>query len=163
MAGKHPNAVTIERLYEALNEADGETMASLYAADAQFRDPAFGDLDGDGVRAMWRMLCTQASDLDVTVSGVQADDESGRADWVATYTFSATGRRVENRVTASFRFRDGKISRHRDEFSLWRWSRQALGPAAFALGSNPVGAALIRRRARGRLEAWRKRGGGQAS
>jgi ketosteroid isomerase-like protein len=159
VAGEHPNAQLIERLYGALDAADGDAMAALYASDATFRDPAFGDLDGDGVRAMWRMLCSQAKDLDVTVSDVRADDAGGSANWVATYTFTATGRPVENRVSASFRFRDGKIADHRDEFSIWRWSRQALGPAALVLGSNPVGAALIRRQARGRLEEWRRRGG----
>ena len=40
---------------------------------------------------------------------------------VATYTFSATGRTVVNRIRARFDFRDGKIVRHVDSFDLWRW------------------------------------------
>ena len=159
----HPNAAVIERLYAALDAADAETMVSLYAPDASFRDPAFGDLDGDGVRAMWRMLCAQAKDLDVTASGIEAGDDRGSADWVATYTFTATGRPVENRIHARFRFRDGLIAEHRDEFSLWRWSRQALGPPAYLLGSNPAGQALLRRKARGRLDAWRRGRGAEAA
>jgi ketosteroid isomerase-like protein len=155
MPERHPNAAVIERLYAALDAADGETMASLYAPDAVFSDPAFGALRGVEAGDMWRMLCSQASDLDVSVSNVRADDSSGSADWVARYTFSATGRPVENRVHAEFRFRDGKIVEHRDRFSMWRWSRQALGPPAVALGSNPLGHALVRRRARGRLASWR--------
>ena len=108
---------------------------------------------------MWRMLCEQASDLSVTVSDIEATDSDGSARWVATYTFSATGRPVENRVRASFRFRDGLIAEHRDEFSMWRWSRQALGARALLLGSNPLGRTLVRRQARSRLAAWRRRQG----
>jgi ketosteroid isomerase-like protein len=157
MTEKHPNAAVIERLYGAMDAADGDAMASLYAPDATFRDPAFGELDGDGVRAMWRMLCERATDLDVTVSDVEADDERGSANWVATYTFTDTGRPVENRISASFRFRDGLIAEHCDEFSLFRWARQALGPPAFLVGSNPLGASLLRRNVRKRLESWRRR------
>src|SRR4051812_45840821 len=155
MADAHPNAALIERLYAALDAGDGETMASLYAPDAVFSDPAFGELRGDEPGDMWRMLCSQAQDLTVAVSDVEADDSSGSANWVAHYTFTATGRPVENRVHAEFRFRDGLIAEHRDRFSMWRWSRRALGPPAFLLGSNPAGQALVRRRARGRLADWR--------
>ena len=153
MDARHPNTLAIERLYAALDAADAETMVSLYAPDATFEDPAFGELHGSEVAAMWRMLCAQAKDLDVTVSDVEADDQTGTARWVATYTFSATGRPVENRIRARFRFHDGLIADHRDEFSMLRWSRQALGPVALVLGSNPLGRALLRRRARSRLPA----------
>ena len=155
MAEAHPNAALIERLYASLDAADGEAMASLYAPGAHFRDPAFGDLRDGEPGDMWRMLCSQAKDLAVTASEVRADDREGSARWRATYTFTATGRPVVNNVTASFRFEDGLIADHRDDFSMWRWSRQALGPAALLLGSNPVGQALIRRQARGRLAGWR--------
>jgi ketosteroid isomerase-like protein len=157
MADRHPNAAVIERLYAALDAGDGEAMASLYAPDAVFSDPAFGELRDGEPGDMWRMLCSQAKDLTVAASDVQADDAAGSANWVAHYTFTATGRPVENRVHAEFRFRDGLIADHRDSFSMWRWSRQALGPPAFLLGSNPLGQSLVRRRARGRLADWRKR------
>ena len=153
----HPNAAAIERFYRAFDACDAATMNALYAPDAQFSDPAFGELDGDQVRAMWTMLTSQAKDLSVVASDVRADDASGSAHWRAEYTFSATGRKVVNEIDATFRFRDGLVVEHRDRFSLWRWSRQALGPAAFALGSNPVGQALVRRRARGQLEAFMAR------
>jgi SnoaL-like domain len=137
----HPNAQAIEGF-----------------SDATFSDPAFGTLDGDEVRAMWTMLTGQAKDLSVVVRDVVADDETGSAHWTAHYTFTATGRPVVNEIDATFRFRDGKVVEHRDRFSLWRWSRQALGPPAFVLGSNPVGQALVRRRARGQLRAFMQRG-----
>jgi ketosteroid isomerase-like protein len=155
MAEAHPNAAVIERLYAALDAKDGDTMASLYAPEAHFRDPAFGDLHGSEPGDMWRMLCSQAKDLTAEVSNVQADERSGSAHWEARYTFTATGRPVVNRIDATYRFRDGLIEDHRDEFSMWAWSRQALGPPAYLLGSNPLGQALIRRRARGQLAAFR--------
>jgi ketosteroid isomerase-like protein len=150
----HPNAAAIERFYRAFDARDAATMNELYATDATFEDPAFGKLDGREVRAMWTMLTSQAKDLSIVASDVRADDESGSAHWRAEYTFSATGRRVVNEIDATFRFRDGLVVEHRDRFSFWAWSRQALGPAALVMGSNPLGQALVRRRARGQLERF---------
>ena len=42
------------------------------------------------------------------------------------------------RLAASFEFRDGKIVKHADCFDLYRWSRQALGPAGLLLGWTPL-------------------------
>jgi ketosteroid isomerase-like protein len=153
----HPNADAIERFYRAFDTRDAAAMNAIYAPDAHFRDPAFGDLDGEQVRAMWTMLTGQAKDLSIVASDVRADDESGSAHWRAEYTFTATGRHVVNEIDASFRFRDGLVVEHVDRFSFWRWSRQALGPAALLLGSNPVGHALVRRRARAQLDAFMAR------
>lgn len=155
----HPNAAAIERFYRAFDARDAAAMNDLYADDVAFTDPAFGTLHGDEVRAMWAMLTGQAKDLAVRASGVRADAGSGSAHWRAEYTFTATGRPVVNEIDAAFRFDgDGKVVEHVDRFSFWRWSRQALGPSAVVLGSNPLGHALVRRRARGRLEAFMARG-----
>lgn len=155
---EHPNAAAIERFYRAFDARDAETMNALYAPAATFSDPAFGTLDGDQVRAMWTMLTRQATDLSVVVSDVVADGDAGSAHWRAEYTFTATGRHVVNEIDATFRFDgDGRVVEHRDRFSLWRWSRQALGPAALLLGSNPAGQALLRRRARARLDGYMRR------
>ena len=129
-------------------------MVALYAPDAVFSDPAFGELHGPEVGAMWTMLTGQATDLKVEASEIEADDESGSARWIAHYTFSSTGRPVVNDIRASFRFRDGKVVEHRDRFSMFAWSKQALGPPAYLLGWNPVGQGVFRRKARERLEAY---------
>ena len=50
------NKETIERLYAAFAERNGAAMTACYAPGAHFRDPAFGDLEGDDIGAMWRML-----------------------------------------------------------------------------------------------------------
>ena len=129
----HPHAALITRFYSAFAQRDWATMASCYHPEVHFTDPAF-DLQGARAAQMWRMLCTQGRDLQLSFSGVQADDRSGSAHWDARYTFSKTGRKVHNQIDAVFDFRDGLIRRHVDSFDFWRWSRQALGAPGALLG-----------------------------
>jgi uncharacterized protein len=150
------NAKLIRDLYEAMDRHDGEAMAKLYALDGRFHDPAFGDLTGAEAGDMWRMLTGRATDLKVELPEHSADDDSGTAHWIATYTFS-TGRPVVNDIHARFRFRDGKIVQHEDSFSFFRWARQALGPAGLLLGLPPMNR-LVRGRARRDLAEFRGEG-----
>lgn len=87
-------------------------------------------------------------------SETQADDTVGKVHWEATYIFSATGRKVHNRIDASFRFQDGKIIRHHDSFSFWRWSSMALGPVGTLLGWSPLVKNKVRRQAAQNLEKY---------
>jgi ketosteroid isomerase-like protein len=121
------NRVLIERLYDALDRGDGETMSACYAPDANFEDPAFGKLHGDQIGGMWRMLTSRATNLSVELRSHDADEESGSANWVATYTFTSTGRPVVNDVQAKFEFDNGLIVDHLDEFDFRRWASQAFG------------------------------------
>jgi SnoaL-like domain len=140
------NRATIERLYAAFGECNGAAMTACYAAGAHFRDPAFGDLEGDDVGAMWRMLTGRAKDLEVELREHEAGEKSGSAHWIARYTFS-TGRPVVNDIQASFRFAaDGLIVDHVDEFDFRRWARQALGPS----GTLVALLAPLRAKARGK-------------
>jgi ketosteroid isomerase-like protein len=148
------NAASIERFYAALGRRDPDAMLACYAPDVRFSDPVFPDLDAAGVAAMWRMLTSRGKDLKVVASDVSVDGETGRAHWVATYTYSATGRHVENRIDATFAFRDGRIVLHRDRFDLYRWARQALGPKGVLLGWLPPVQDVIRRQAAATLKAW---------
>jgi ketosteroid isomerase-like protein len=148
------NRALIERFYSAFARRDHATMASCYAPDARFSDPAFGELRGPEVAAMWRMLCERGTDLELDFSDVAADGERGSAHWVADYTFSATGRRVHNEIDASFRFRDGLIAEHDDRFSFWRWSRQALGPIGLVAGWTPLVQGKVRAQARANLDRF---------
>lgn len=129
----HPNAQLIETLYRSLAARDAVAMAACYDPQAHFTDEVF-DLRGAEVAAMWRMLCARGEDLRVEFRDVSADDDTGRAHWDASYTFSATGRKVHNSIDAGFRFRDGRIVHHVDRFDFWRWSRQALGLPGLLLG-----------------------------
>ena len=151
----HPNAALIYRFYAALDRHDAATMIACYAPDATFSDPVFTALDAEGVAAMWRMLCARGKDLRVVTSEVSADATAGHAHWVATYTFSATGRRVENPIDATFAFRDGLIVRHEDRFDLAGWLRQALGLKGALLGWLPPVQRATRAQAAKALADWR--------
>jgi ketosteroid isomerase-like protein len=154
----HPNAAMITRFYEALNRRDAGSMAACYREGATFRDPVF-TLSGGEVTAMWRMLCDRGKDLRVECSNVLADDRHGSAHWDAWYTFSASGRKVHNRIDASFEFRDGRILHHVDRFDLHRWSAQALGLKGTLLGWTPFVQAAIRRNAARSLASWSRQNG----
>lgn len=136
MASNTDNKRLIEQFYTAFNEGNPEKMNSFYADDIEFEDPAFGPLKGQMAKNMWLMMV--APGVEVKFSNVQADERHGSADWEATYIFSQTGRRVVNRIHAEFEFRNGKIARHKDTFSMWRWSRQALGLPGLLLGWSPI-------------------------
>jgi ketosteroid isomerase-like protein len=156
------NAELIRRFYAAFAARDGGAMAGLYAPDALFSDPVFPDLRGEEPGAMWRMLTGRADDLEVELVESEAEGEAGSARWLARYTFTQTGRPVENDVRATFRFAGGLIAEHRDEFDFHRWSRQALGAPGLLLGWTPLLRASVRRRARASLDEFMA-GGGRAS
>jgi ketosteroid isomerase-like protein len=144
----------IQRFYAAFNEQDGEAMAACYAPDAHFSDPVFRDLRGDEPGAMWKMLTSRGGDLRIELPDHQASGDAGSAHWIAYYTFAATGRPVVNDIRAQFLFRDGLIAEHKDDFSFWKWSRQALGPVGMALGWSPMLKSKVRTQARGQLDAY---------
>ena len=58
------------------------------------------------------------------------------------------------RRAGPFRFADGLIAEHVDEFSFWKWSRQALGPAGLALGWTPVLRTKVGDQARAGLQEY---------
>lgn len=154
---RHSNTELIERFYTAFQQRDAETMAACYTADAVFTDPAFGELRGDEVRDMWRMLVARAQDFSLTFGEIRADEQTGEARWEARYLFSQTGRSVVNTIHARFVFRDGLIAEHRDVFDLWRWTRQALGVKGTLLGWSPLVQRAIRAQARKGLSIYRQR------
>ncbi|MBL8682464.1 MAG: nuclear transport factor 2 family protein [Myxococcales bacterium] len=134
----HPNEQMIRDFYECFSKRDAAGMVKHYAPDVTFTDSAFVGLRGAEARGMWRMLCERGADLRVEYRDVSADDKTGKAHWDAYYTFSKTGRKVINRIDASFRFENGKIIEHRDSFDFWVWSRQALGLPGYLLGWGPL-------------------------
>jgi hypothetical protein len=103
---------------------------------------------------MWRMLTGQAKDLRIELLDHDTQGERGSAHWRAHYTFSQTGRSVINDVQASFRFADGLIVEHVDDFDFYRWARQALGPRGLILGWTPIVRSAVRGRARASLEQF---------
>ena len=147
------NRALIQRFYEAFDRCDGEEMSRCYAPDARFHDPAFGELRGEQVGAMWRMLTGRAKDLKVELRSHDADDSTGSANWIATYTFS-TGRPVVNDIQARFVFRDGLISEHDDDFDFGVWAKQALGPVGRLIDVLPPLRSRVTTKARRDLDAF---------
>lgn len=142
------NQECIHNFYTAFQQGDYKAMQKLYHPDAEFHDPVFQTLHSVEVKAMWEMLLSRAKDLTVTFNDVKADDHTGTCRWEAVYTFSKTGRKVHNVIYAEFEFKDGRIVKHHDHFSLWRWSRMALGLSGLLLGWSSVIHNKIRRTAR---------------
>lgn len=127
----------INNFYSAFQKLDHRGMNACYSDDIVFFDPVFGLLRGDEVKAMWEMLCKNAKDFSLTYSNIKhLDEEYSTCDWVATYTFSKTGKRVVNKIRANMRFADGKIIEHSDAFSLHKWSSHAMGFMGWLLGWN---------------------------
>jgi len=147
---------TIEKFYAAFAKLDGETMQSCYAPNAHFEDEVF-TLDGPRqIGGMWRMLCeaTKAKGLPHWKLEVSQITERS-AHWDAHYLFSATGRKVLNRIDASFEFdAGGLIVKHRDRFDFWAWSRQALGTPGVLLGWSPFLRNKVRAQAAGNLKRF---------
>lgn len=117
----------IEKFYTAFSKKDAATMTACYADNIEFEDPAFGKLKGHDAVAMWTMLITRSKDLHVTFSDIAVEAGKGKAAWIATYTFTRTGRKVINKVNATFELAEGKIVKHTDSFDLNAWLQMAFG------------------------------------
>jgi len=148
------NDQLIKRFYAAFAAGDGEAMAACYTPDAQFSDPVFPDLRGEKPGEMWKMLTGASGDLKIELLEHEAGDTDGTAHWRAHYTFTQTGRPVVNDVRARFRFRDGLIAEHHDDFDFHKWARQALGPMGLLLGWTPLVRSKVRRTAAERLDSF---------
>ena len=146
---------TIERFYAAFAKLDAGTMQACYAPNATFDDEAFLLKGAQEIGGMWRMLCEATkskpearAQWKLEVSNIT--DSS--AHWEAHYLFSATGRTVLNKIDAAFEFdNNGLITRHRDRFDFWTWSRQALGTPGLLLGWSPFLRNKVRATAAGNL------------
>ncbi|MBW4890292.1 nuclear transport factor 2 family protein [Mucilaginibacter sp. HMF5004] len=129
------NEDLITKFYTAFQQKDYATMQACYADNATFSDSIFIGLNATQVKAMWEMLCkSSAADFKLEFKNIKSDDDTATAQWTAWYTFSATSRKVVNRIKASFVIEDGKIVQHADHFSFYTWARQAFGLTAVLLG-----------------------------
>lgn len=152
------NEEIITNFYTAFKKLDAEGMNACYSDDVVFFDPVFELLEGDQAKAMWRMLCKNAKEFSLTFDNIKSlDEEYYTCDWVATYTFSQTGRRVINKVKAHLKMLDGKIVEHSDGFSLHKWSKQALGFSGLLLGWNSFFQRKIKNASRKKLLAFIER------
>lgn len=133
------NQNIIHSFYSAFQRKDSMAMGTLYHEDATFEDPAFGKLSSDQAKSMWAMLVARGGEnLKIEFEIIHEDAKSAQVIWQAWYEFSKTKRPVHNVITASFDIKDGKIIKHVDKFSFWKWSRMALGTPGLLLGWSPL-------------------------
>lgn len=129
------NKEVIQKFYESFAQGDSQKMIECYHSDIHFFDPAFGHLLGNDANDMWKLLLERSKGkIKITYSNIQANDQTGSANWEAEYPYGKNQRRVLNKISASFEFKDGKIWKHTDQFDLWSWSRQALGVPGLLFG-----------------------------
>lgn len=156
------NEELIRAFYTAFQHKDYRSMQAFYADQAVFNDAVFTNLNAAQVRAMWEMLIRRGKDLDLVFDKVWTDGEQAGAEWVATYTFSATQRKVINRIKAGFVLENGKIIRHQDDFNFYAWARQAFGMPGFLLGWTTFFRNKVRQKAMESLRVFMEQPGNEA-
>jgi ketosteroid isomerase-like protein len=128
----------LQKFYNSFSTGNAQAMMDCYHDNITFQDPAFGILKGDRAKFMWEMLLSKKdSDLKIDYKILKTDDNYGKVNWTARYNYGPKKRKVVNKVTANFEFKDGKIIKHTDDFNLWTWSKQALGTSGYLLGWSP--------------------------
>jgi len=149
------NQQVIERFYTAFQQLDYATMQDCYSDDIIFSDPVFGLLKGEEAKAMWEMLCKNAKDFRLDFSNIEIiDEEYATCNWTASYTFSKTGNKVENKIKAYMKFSDGKIIEHSDAFRLSTWLAQAMGWKGVLFGWTGFMKRAVQKNARKNLVKW---------
>ncbi|SMC72474.1 nuclear transport factor 2 family protein [Pedobacter nyackensis] len=128
------NEDLIRQFYASFQNKNVQAMQDCYADNATFSDPVFTNLNALEVKSMWAMLLKNGKDLRIEFKNIREDENGTHAEWDAWYTFSATGSKVHNQIKASFIIENGKIVNHTDEFSFYKWARQALGFTGLLLG-----------------------------
>ena len=126
------NQELITKFYTAFLNGDATKMLECYHNEVVFEDPAFGQLKGDRAKAMWKMLLSKREEINLSISFQVLNNHE--ALWTARYNYGPNKRSVTNNIRANFAFQDGKIIQHTDQFSLWKWSQQALGASGLVIG-----------------------------
>ncbi len=149
-----PNEALIHQFYTAFQQKDVKTMQNSYDDQAIFNDAVFINLDAQQVRAMWQMLLSRSEDMKMSFGKVKEDGDKVTAYWEAHYTFTATGKKVVNKIDAEFEIKDGKIIRHTDTFNFHKWARQAFGSGGLLLGWTNVFKEKVRQTAKKKLDDY---------
>jgi hypothetical protein len=148
----HSHESLVRQLFAALAARRPEDAAACYHPEVFYSEPLHPRLRGESVIDLWRMRLAPGEPYDIRLDEASGGGDGAAARW--TVRTRVRGREVEIHGRSLFAFREGRISRHYDHYSLWRWSAQALGPAGAAFGwLGPVRWAL-RTRARRALERF---------
>jgi ketosteroid isomerase-like protein len=130
----YANIDLLERFYTAVQRSDIAAVRTCYSPNVLYSDPVFGELRGDRAVIRWQMIFSREAPLQMSFSDLAADHTTGSGRWEARITSTRTGREVRMVIDSRFRFAGGRILEHRDTFSVYRWSKMALGPAVRLAG-----------------------------
>lgn len=129
------NKEIIKKFYTSFSNGDVKGMLACYDKEIVFQDAVFGKLKGERAFKMWEMLLSKKKeDTIINFNNIEVTNESGNANWIAKYYYGDKRRKVVNKVTANFKFKDGKIIEHLDTFDLWKWTKQAMGIIGYLIG-----------------------------
>lgn len=148
------NEQIIHQFYTAFQQKNYKTMQDSYADNAVFNDAVFTNLDAKEVKAMWQMLISRSGDMTMTFGNIKEAGNKVTAYWEANYTFTATGRKVVNKINAEFELENGKIVKHTDDFNFYKWAKQAFGAGGFLLGWTSAFKAKVGETAKKKLEEY---------
>lgn len=152
------NKELIEKFYSSFSNGNAKGMTECYHENVTFEDSVFGKLEGEKAVKMWEMLLSKRTETTkISFSNVQATTEQATANWTAQYLYGEKKRPVTNVVSASFKFKDGKIIEHKDTFNLWKWTQQALGPVGYLIGWTPFMKNKIQKTTNEQLDAFMKK------
>lgn len=151
------NENLIHQFYTAFQQKDYRTMQDSYADEAVFSDAVFDNLNAAQVKAMWQMLISRGSDMKLTFSDIKENGDKVTAYWEANYTFTATGKKVTNKINAEFEIKAGKIVKHTDRFNFYKWAKQAFGFGGFVLGWTSAFKEKVRQTAMKKLDDYSKK------
>jgi len=150
------NINLLRKFFKSFMNGDIESMLECYHDEVIFYDQVFGELEGEEVKTMWRMLFQYSrGNLQVSYKDLNADDFSGSGKWRAVYHFGQKRRKVINLIESKFKFKDNKIIEHRDHFDLWKWSSQALGWKGWLFGWSYYFQLKIQKKSREKLMTFR--------
>ncbi|WP_461788716.1 nuclear transport factor 2 family protein [Pedobacter sp.] len=148
------NEKLIHQFYSAFQQKDYETMQNSYSESAVFNDAVFVNLNAMEVRAMWQMLISRGGDMKLNFGNIKENGDNVNAYWEAHYTFTATGKKVVNKINAEFEIKDGKIVKHTDRFDFYKWAKQAFGFGGFILGWTNAFKGKVRQTAKKKLDDY---------
>lgn len=148
------NEQLITQFYTAFQQKDFKIMQNSYADNAIFNDAVFSNLNATEVRAMWQMLISRGADIKLSFGDVKQSGDHVTAYWEAHYTFTATGKKVVNKINAQFQINNGKIVKHTDNFDFYKWAKQAFGFGGFILGWTNAFKGKVRQTAKKKLDDY---------
>jgi ketosteroid isomerase-like protein len=148
------NEQLINQFYTAFQQKNYKAMQDCYADNAVFNDSVFKNLDAQQARAMWQMLISRSGDMTLTFGNIKEEGNKVAAYWEAHYTFTATGKKVINKIDAAFEIENGKIVKHTDTFDFYKWAKQAFGFGGLLLGWTNSFKEKVRQTAKKKLDEY---------